>query len=378
MDEENIAALKAVVRSQLTELVAELGMLGGPRVARVDQYFQLLIGNSYPDNPKNDPQVTPTDPDLVGGTLGSLRDILGLNFRDQDTVNTVTEEQNLSNFRILSDYVTSLAQSWINNLDFFGLESKTPFYGTQLVLISRQLSVVAESVDEVRFTLDSVFIGPAERQTLQLTFKNGEPAMFAEDLYNWIQSFAAEEGPRLIQDGGKFAVQNTFVPVAARLLDLVTASRNVSGVPRGYHTARVQRALQQLEDELRELVNLAQPIRHVISAEPEPSLALTVIDVDPDLINTGGFSPQATIRVHVQGSGFLAPPDPDAVKIGTTSSSNVFFRSEGSLIAEFLAGSFQASGTFDLTVQNPDLETATLKRAVRVEVPRSTAAGATN
>ena len=143
--------------------MAELGILGGPRVARVDQYFGLLIGNSYPDDPKKGP-VKPTDPDLIGGTLGSLRDILGLNFRDQDTVNTVTEEQNLSNFRILSDYVTSLAQSWINNLDFFGLESKTPFYGTQLVLISRRSrwwlnqSIGSGSLTRV--------YRPAERQTL--------------------------------------------------------------------------------------------------------------------------------------------------------------------------------------------------------------------
>jgi hypothetical protein len=378
-DQEDISALKAVTRGQLNELVAELGLLGGPRVARVNQYFGLLIGNSYPDNPggPNSGQVTPTDPDQIGGTLGDLRDTLGLNFRNQDFVNTVTDELNLSNFRILSDYVTSLAQSWINNLDFFGLNSKTPFYGTQLVLLSRQLSVIAETVDEVRFTLDSVFIGPAERQTLQLNFKNGEPAMFAEDLYNWIQAFASEEGPRLIQDGGKFAVQNTFVPVADRLLDLVVASRNVSGVPRGYHTARVQRAIQQLEDEIRELVNLATPIKHVISIEPEPGLEFTVTSVDPDIIDVADFTGNELVRLRILGAGFMAPPASNAVEIGSVASTDVFFRSEGCLVADFSPAVFTVSGVFDVTVTNPDGNHATLRRAVTVNVPKhkSNAAG---
>lgn len=278
-DKEDVAALKGVARSQLTELVNELGMLGGPRVSRVNQYFGLLVlspGTTFP------PANLPTDPDQIGGTLGNLRDILGLNFTTQDFVNTVDDEQDLSNFRILSDYVTSLAQSWINNLAFFGLDISKPFYGTQLVLLSRQLSVIAESIDEVRFALDSVFIGPAERQTLELRFAAADPPLFIEDLLSWIQGFAAEEGPRLIQDGGKFGVENTFVPVAQQLRHLVDAARDPNpanaGLPRGFHTARVQRALEELDDELEELVNLATPITHVIVDEPPPATLQQMVD----------------------------------------------------------------------------------------------------
>jgi hypothetical protein len=271
-DAEDIAALKGVARSQLIELVNELGMAGGPRVSRVNQYFQLLLqdpGTSFPP-PSGTPFVT--DPDQIKGTLGSLRDELGLNFTTQDFVNTVQDEQDLSNFRILSDYVTSLAQSWINNLRFFGLNTATPFFGTQLVLLSRQLSVVAESVDEVRFTLDSVFIGPAERQTLELQFAQGDQPLFAEDLFNWIQSFATDEGPRLIQDGGKFGVHFSFLPIAQQLQHLVNSVQDPNprnrGLPPGFHTFRVQRSLNQLGDELDALVDLATPISHVIEVEP--------------------------------------------------------------------------------------------------------------
>jgi hypothetical protein len=289
-DAEDVAALKGIARSQLTELVNELGVAGGPRVARVNQYFQLLLldGPPFPPTPVSS---FVTDPDQIKGTLGSLRDELGLNFKTQDFVNTVQDEQDLSNFRILSDYVTSLAQSWINNLSFFGLGTTTPFFGTQLVLLSRQLSVVAESVDEVRFTLNSVFIGPAERQTLELQFAPGDQPLFAEDLFNWVQSFATEEGPRLIQDGGKFGVRFSFLPIVQQLQHLVASAQDPNplnrGLPAGFHTFRVQRALKQLGDELDELENLASPIQHVIEAEPTK--------VDLNEMKTLLLSPRSTL-----------------------------------------------------------------------------------
>ncbi len=44
---EDVEAIKAVVKSQLTEAVGELGVMGGPRVSRVNQYFFLLLGRGY-------------------------------------------------------------------------------------------------------------------------------------------------------------------------------------------------------------------------------------------------------------------------------------------------------------------------------------------
>ena len=42
--DEDVAALRAMVRSQFTDLVNELGLMGGPRIARVTQLFFLLLG----------------------------------------------------------------------------------------------------------------------------------------------------------------------------------------------------------------------------------------------------------------------------------------------------------------------------------------------
>ena len=301
-------------------------MLGGPRVSRVNQYFGLLIGDAFP-NPLtgNDRQVDPTDPDSGRRYARQFAkrpgaDLPGSGFRQHRD-----EERNLSNYRILSDDVTSLAQSWLNNLDFFGLDSGRRSSVRNWCCSSRQLSVVSEQVDEVRFTLDSVFITASERQTLRLDFKQAEPPMFAEELFSWIQSFATEEGPRLIEEGGKFGVQNTFLPLAraAGRPCIARAGHHAPGLPAGYRTSRVQRALNQLQLELDELVNLADPIGHVIKTEawqrrprPRPRRA-----ADPLGLGTWPTWLRQMIRSRLKllGSGFESPPQPRMVTIGSVS-----------------------------------------------------------
>ena len=44
-------SIKALVRSALTELVAELGTVGGPRLQRVDDYFFQLLGPTPGEHP---------------------------------------------------------------------------------------------------------------------------------------------------------------------------------------------------------------------------------------------------------------------------------------------------------------------------------------
>lgn len=271
-DVEDIAAVKAVLRKQLEELVGELGAPGGPGLTRVEHYFNLLLagpGSTYDSNG----QVRDPEPDDLQGMLGRLRDVLGLSFAD-DLVNSVEDEQNQTNYRILADYLTALAQSWLSNRKFFGLTSKSPFLGTQLVPISRQLSVIAESVDELRFTLDSVFIGAAERQTLELRFGTHGQPMYAEDFFRWIQNFVTTEAPSYVQDGGKFGIGNSVVPFASQLCDMTKALLNPNAnqqLPPGFHSARVQRSIKSLAKELQELVRLANPLKRDFAIQPVPA-----------------------------------------------------------------------------------------------------------
>ncbi|WP_457337897.1 hypothetical protein [Rhizobacter sp. P5_C2] len=284
-DRENIDALKAVLRTQLNELVRELAMAGGPSRTRVEGYFNLLLATS-PAHYEEGGRLVITEPDLLGGTLGQLRDQLGLT-QQKNFVNTIEDEQDQTNFRILADYVGSLAQSWLNSRDFFGLGAAHPFLGTQLVPLSRQLSVIAESIDEVRFTLDSVFIGAAERQTIAIHFSPavGEP-MYAEDFFNWIQNFVTSEAPSYVQDGGKFGIGNSLLPIARQLqllaADLLTQPTQ-HGLPAGFRSERVRRSLQSLKRELTALVDLAAPLKHEFIAEPAAA-ALQIATGRPDLI----------------------------------------------------------------------------------------------
>jgi len=66
--------------------------------------------------------------------------------------------------------------------------------------------------------------------------------MFLEDLLTWIDGFASEEGPRLIAEGGKFAVGQSFVPIAQQLQRLVQGltSTPQSSLPPGFKTTRVK------------------------------------------------------------------------------------------------------------------------------------------
>jgi hypothetical protein len=275
---ERVYAFREVVRDQLTQVVNEFAYLGGPRVSRVNTYFTILLGNAFVGIPPLAPRLVQTDSDRIGGTLGALRDTYGifnanlLGVRNP-LINTVDDEQDSTNFRVLADYVTSLAQSWVSNVGLLAGAGGTTFFGTQLVLISRQLTVVSEDIDEVRFALDSVFIGPDERQALQVNFNYsplilplpaappfgrapGNPVvMFFEDFACWAQNFVSEEAPQLIQSGGIIGVRTTVLTIIQQLEGLAFGildvnNPNNAGLPLGFHTGRVQQTLQQLDDDL--------------------------------------------------------------------------------------------------------------------------------
>jgi hypothetical protein len=253
---EDAAALRELARSQMMEIVKELGKVGGPSTLRVDTYFQILLGSSA---------TPPKDADsLTGGTLKELRDTFGIGFIGNPFSNSIEDETNITNFRIISDYMSSLLQTWINNKQYFklGPSNTQAFLGTQLVLISRQFSVIVETVNEVRFTLNSVFIGPSERQTLLLEFEpsDGIDPIFLEDVLLQIESFASDEGPRLIQNGGRLSVTNNVAPVVKTLRHLASKIRkpaNRNKLPDGFRTIRVKNALDDLHDQLRALEDLA-------------------------------------------------------------------------------------------------------------------------
>lgn len=289
VEPEDLASVQAVVRTQFTALANEFGVVGGPRVPRVDELFELLLGPG-----------TPTDPEHISreGSLGIVRQRFGL---ERKFVVTVDDEQNLTNYIILVDYLIGLKQSWNYEKSFFirirggeGEVERQPFFGTQLVLIARALDVVAQGVQDAYFAMDSVFMGDAERQTSQLDFaslkvwlpdpktKGGSveyefyhdtSGLFVAELLDWVDRAASEELPGLLKDAGKDGLQS-FKAATNRLRAFVRAAippeQKAPGLPPGYHTPRVKRAMKLLRDGLDEAYLLAY---QVPSAEFPPDLS---------------------------------------------------------------------------------------------------------
>jgi hypothetical protein len=351
-DPEYVKALREMARSQMTEIVKEFAVVGLPSVLRINTYFDILLG-------QHDAAVQ-FDPDQVGGTLGTLRQEYGIFFKGNPFSNSIEDEQDITNFRVISDYMTSLLQSWISNRQYFllGLNNQPAFFGTQLVLISRQFSVVAETVNEVRFALDSVFIGPSERHTLLLEFGDPAlPAMFIEDMLEEIENLAITEGPRLLQDGGRLSVNNNILPVARSLRNLVGKARhprNLRDLLDGYKTVRVQRTLDDLHDQIRELIRLSQPVGRNV---PTPEDTVTISGILP----ATGLSGNVNVPITIFGTAFDSGvsvtfdfPVPLTLRPGQTGG---FYSNQRIDVVLDLTN--VPPDDYDVTVTNPDTTTVT-------------------
>lgn len=220
VDKEQAESMRAIVRSAWNELVNELAVVSGPRIQRVDLYFEQLLGSS---NPTKISTVF-EQPETVEGSLGKLGERYGFN---RDIVLTVEEEQNFTNFLILVDYTASLLRTWHAQKQYLVRDSKSNKYlGTQLVRLSEELAVIVESVQEVYAAMDSVFFGPEERQVTVLNFGKSsgiEPITVAE-LLQWIEQFASVEARQLIEDSGKDGVHvvNDTLEKLNGMLDKIT------------------------------------------------------------------------------------------------------------------------------------------------------------
>jgi hypothetical protein len=359
-DPEYVKALREMARSQMTEIVKEFGVVGLPSILRIDTYFKILLGQNPADVASPGVEF---DPDLVRGTLGQLRDTYGIQFLGNKFNNSVEDEQDITNFRVISDYMTSLMQSWISNRNFFVLGTKQPaFFGTQLVLISRQFTTIAETVNEVRFALDSVFIGPNERQALLLEFTDATLApMFLEDVLNEIEEFSGDEGPRLLRYGGKISVTNNILPVVQSLVKMITGAHaplNIDDLPDGFKTARVRNSLDDLQDQLEALIVLIEQVEQQVPPS-ENEASIRGIQFSPGnqvfSIFGNGFDPGAVITVN---STVTSP-----VIVSTT-----FYSAQrvDASIAPQSWGSLP-QGSHDVTITNPDGGSDTLFDAFSVD-----------
>ena len=358
-DVEDAEAVRAIVRSNLTELVQQFGEEGGPLNTRVDGYFAMLLGEQDGGN---------SDVPTSDSQLGLLRETFGL---ERSQVNTIAEEQNLTNFLILVDYVNSLQLTWNSQSAAFDRTGSDAFLGTQSVLLARELAVVAEAVQETYFIMDSVFLGQAERNIteLELHIGNTDTRIFIGELLNWVENFALEEGPRLIQEGGKDGVIYSFRPTINKLTELVKAAADVShnGSTPGlsvagsvnnattnptaaFHSVRVGRALDELSSHLEKTAERADQIKRA----PAPSITgvLHTVTETVTILSVIGESFKEDAVLHLETTDHtIAATDVRARK----DPGHIYFLHESELRATF---DQDISGEWTVVVTNPDGQSA--------------------
>jgi hypothetical protein len=277
VDQAYVDVLRQTAASQLRSLVEELGYRGGPRLLRVNQLFRALAGIPIDANGDLPPRQVEfwKDPDLIAGTLGFLRETLGLGAVTSTYVNNIADEEDVTNFRALVDYTNAIFNSWRNSLRFF-TTMQSPFLGTQLVWVSRLLGVVNEAILELQFVLDSVFIAAAERETLVMTnlrdnAGNALPSITLAELLQLIQSLVTQDGLQIIQAGGKFGVGQLSVMVL-QLQNYVSAAIAFAEAQKysALNTDRVLIAMNKLLRQLEELQTTAAAVG--IAKLPPPSV----------------------------------------------------------------------------------------------------------
>jgi len=322
-------AIRTVVTAELQELVGELALEGGPRIQRVDELFGLLLGEGA--------RSTNLNPDVVQGQLGTLRQRFALT---ADWIEKVDDERVVTNFRVIVEQILALRASWNSDRDLLsGIDSRTSL-GTILIWLSRGLEAVCESVNDLTFALDSVYVDAAQRQVIELDLGPGQPRLLLSDLLDWIVRASQDEGPRLIQDAGKDGVR-AFAPVLRRLRGLVRqtveAIKNPDLAP-GLRTPRVRRAFAVLHDQLREATRLAG----LVQLDQAPQI--TGAPVDTTYEGPG-------IRLVLAGANFRGPDRAASAVLEVLNREDI-----PDVIARHVhvAGPTSATATFRIPQQGPN------------------------
>ncbi len=90
--------------------------------------------------------------------------------------------------------------------------------------VCEQLSLIAEGVRALRSAKETVSIDQSQRQRLKL--KSNNDTISVEDLLDWLEYFATEQGPRLVNSTERFSI-HTLTATAEKLWDFLRLAEGV-------------------------------------------------------------------------------------------------------------------------------------------------------
>jgi hypothetical protein len=243
-DEEATQAIREIVRSELRQIVTELGAEGGPNVLLIDGLWAQLLGVEIGE-------AVPTQPSRVRGNIGELRERFYLMRRYIDTID---DEANYTRFLTLAEHAGSLYQSWTVHRDAFIGGRKTEYFGQVLVHLRRILQTISDDVDEAERALDGVNIGRSERQLQRVEYA-GAP-LYLQATLDWIKRFVTEDALHLLDVAGKdgaIALYPTLWSMAEASEEFVPP---VPGFPTLYDSPLVGASMGTLASALDEAVRI--------------------------------------------------------------------------------------------------------------------------
>ena len=280
---DEIKAVKAIIASSWPAFVSELGTDGGPRITRAASLLEdaatslvrlgsLLatyashtsLSNIYPRPPGGGAGrfvATPFDWSDPGAPPS------GWPAPSRANVVTADDEANYTNFVIASDRM-QMVITVFRDLYYLqgGQVPSNEDRGYLVTLLQRALDSTAEAADAVYAALDSVNLGPDEREIIFVprTDPSGVSTtppyagtLTVEDVISWAASFPAQEASSLLQDAGNVGINSinnraTKVQTALGQLQAFAAAG-----PPGLAHPRVTYALQILSDAVDDVVAYA-------------------------------------------------------------------------------------------------------------------------
>jgi hypothetical protein len=254
---DRVEALRALVESEITALVEEFGRLDEPRPQRVRAYFDALLGfNGHLLQLGREAY-------LVGTTAIPI------------TAATPGDEAQIAGFQLLQSYAARLRDIW--NSYYTPRSAAYPLFTERLSRVSVLLPVVAEGNANFMSAMDSIGFTETERRSVATKFTTMStsanpvprlPDLTVNDLTEWLDRFANQEGPGRLADAGQFGLEFVadqadklfwvFVPILSYTKDIgIPGLGRTSLVSQVLTHERVSWALDDLLNQIKALADEA-------------------------------------------------------------------------------------------------------------------------
>ncbi len=257
-ENDQVEALRALVRSEINALVDEFGRVDEPRKDRVLAYFSALKlhikgfgSRAFLDNPP--------------------------------LASTVDDETQTAGFELLKSYERTLRQTWDTFFNTDTLSPKSFSLSERVERANILLPIVAQVNNDFEAAMDSVGFTESERRSMAARFDTLAgfglvpqgidtqlPAISVYDLNDWVDRFASLEGPSILSDSGQYGLDfvtdqaDKLFWVLAPVISILEAdeSANVLGntmLEQVLSNERVRFAINNLLSQLNALADLSVP-----------------------------------------------------------------------------------------------------------------------